>query len=218
MHTPRNNPPRRTATDGSGPLRWNGVEGGAIRCWKPLLLASFLAVVLAGAAVAIRVWVGRRRQQDRWRLFLERVASEAASRHGLAPALVKAVIYQESRFRVLSRGSKGEVGLMQITGGAVLDWERHTGLRCPSRGALFDPRLNVEIGTWYLARAVRGWEEYSDRDVLALAQYNAGRRNALKWAPEDPREKALDRVRFSSTREYIVSVLKYRASFERESP
>ena len=175
-------------------------------------------MILAGATMGVRLWGARRRQQARWRLQLERVAQEAASRHGLASALVKAVIHQESRFRVLSRGKKGEVGLMQITDGAVLDWERHTGLRRPNRGGLFDPRLNVEIGTWYLARAVRAWQEYRDRDVLALAQYNAGRGNALKWAPENPREKALDRVRFPSTREYIVSVLKYRTSFERESP
>ena len=217
MCNPRNNPLRRRGEDGAGRGWFGGREHGAVR-WKPLLLSSLLVVLLTGAALVVGLWVAGRGRQGRWRLFLERVASEAASRHGLPPALVKAVIYQESRFRVLSRGGKGEIGLMQITEGAVLDWERHTGLRCPSRGALYDPRLNVEIGTWYLARAVRAWEDYGDRDVLALAQYNAGRRNALKWAPQDSEGKALDRVRFSSTREYIVSVLRYRASFERESP
>jgi len=142
---------------------------------------------------------------------------EKARRHGVSPYLVKAVIKQESGFKPCQVGEAGEVGLMQITAGAVTDWERATGRQCRYRGLLFDPRLNIEIGAWYLARAVRDWETYRDRDVLALAQYNAGPTRARGWAPEDPRENALERVSYPGTKDYIRRVLKYREAFEKGS-
>ena len=211
MRRPWTNQGRRAAR-----LRPGRTRGAFFSCWGLLALCGLVAVVVS-STVLVQRWLSSRERRREWRALLERIAQESACRHGIAPSLVKAVIYQESRFRVLSRGRHGEVGLMQLTDGAVTDWENDTGLRCPSRGALFDPRLNVEIGTWYLARALRGWRDYRDCEVLALAQYNAGRRNVLKWAPENHLEKALDHVRFPSTRQYIVNVLKYRTSFERES-
>ena len=49
----------------------------------------------------------------------------AAKRYGLEPALVRAVVFQESRFDPFIRGGKGEVGLMQVLPeGAVADWAR----------------------------------------------------------------------------------------------
>ena len=81
---------------------------------------------------------------------------KAARRNGVDPCLIKAVIWKESRFDKRARGLKGEVGLMQIMPDlAAADWARVKGFRTPSRGALFDPELNIEIGSWYLSRALR---------------------------------------------------------------
>jgi len=100
---------------------------------------------------------------------------------------------------------------------AVADWERVTGQRCPFSGLLFDPKLNIEIGTWYLAQALGQWHDYRDREVLALAQYNAGRTRAKKWAPEDKRENVRrKKISFPSTREYISKVLEAKKMFEKE--
>jgi soluble lytic murein transglycosylase len=139
---------------------------------------------------------------------------EAAQRHGISWLLVKAVIRQESKFRPWAVGDAGEMGLMQITDGVVKDWETATGAECRFRNMLFDPRLNIEIGTWYLAQALQEWKAYRDAEVLALAAYNAGPSRSRAWAPADPSENALDRVRFSSTKAYIKSVLHYRKSYQ----
>lgn len=106
---------------------------------------------------------------------------------------------------------------MQITPGAVKDWQRATGQRCRFNGMLFDPRLNIEIGTWYLSKAVATWQDYRDSDVLALAQYNAGPSRAREWRPKDPREELeLSRISFPSTREYIKRVRHHWRTFERD--
>ncbi len=155
--------------------------------------------------------------RQRWRPdedAYDEIIREAAGRHGISPYLVKAVIKQESNFNPLAVGAAGERGLMQIMDGAVQDWEQGTGRRCLHRGQLFSPRLNIEVGTWYLARALRRWHEYRDREALALAEYNAGPSRARAWAPEDRNADLLPLVAFPGTRDYIVKILTYKAEFE----
>ena len=143
---------------------------------------------------------------------------ETANRHRISPYLVKAVIRQESNFRPWVTGNAGEIGLMQVTGGAVQDWERITGQQCPSPGLLYDPRLNIEIGSWYLAYALRRWHHHPDAEPLALAQYNAGIVNAMKWAAGPETENVTARIRFPATRKYIKNVLSYRQYYEVNDP
>lgn len=172
--------------------------------------ALFLAII---GVVLLWRHCGRTR---RWTAY-DAIIWEAARRHGVSPFLVKAVVYTESRFNPWAVGSKSEIGLMQITDGAVQDWEDHTGRRCPLRGLLFDPRLNIEIGTWYLGHASARWQDYRDAEVLILAQYNAGPSRAAAWSPADPQERlSLDSISFPSTREYIRIVREYSRKFEKE--
>ncbi len=142
---------------------------------------------------------------------------EAARTHGLDPALVRAVVFQESRFDPFARGSKGEIGLMQVLPrGAVADWARAKGRRVPCRAALADPRLNLEIGCWYLAGGMRRWRSYAHGTELALARYNAGESRAERWKPADPDGKVIPRITIDSTRHYVSRIMKrYRNYQER---
>ncbi len=178
------------------------------------LLALCAAGLLAVAASAGGLWYWQRIGQRQRRY--DPIIWEAVRRHHVSPLLVKAVIKQESNFRADARGDKGEIGLMQITSGAVKEWERKTRQCSPSMGMLYDPRLNIEIGTWYLARMLRLWNGYQDSEVLALASYNAGLGRAREWAPEDPRGKALERVRYPMTKMYIEKVFEYRLRYEKD--
>jgi soluble lytic murein transglycosylase len=179
------------------------------RVWGVLALLVLLALV-GGLAWNLGF---RPRQRS---MAYDSIIWEASRRHRISPLLVKAVIRRESKFSPWARGRAGEVGLMQITDHVVQDWERWSGERCAAKGMLFDPRLNIEIGTWYLALALKRWRGYRDVEMLALAQYNAGPANAGRWAPKDPRERVLNRIRFPMTREYILKVLEYRLMYERK--
>ena len=160
-------------------------------------------------------WDGDRRSHA-----YDAIIAEAARRQQISPYLVKAVIRQESNFQRAARGRSGEIGLMQIMPGAIQDWEHATGRNCQSLGMVFDPRLNIEIGTWYLSRAMNQWHDRPDQVILALAQYNAGPGKVQKWvqSQEAVGENPLDRIRIASTRTYIKNILRYRENYEKHQP
>ncbi len=132
-----------------------------------------------------------------------------AAKHGLDSRLVKALIYQESRFNPQAVGTSGEIGLMQILPrGAVADWAKAMKCRPPSKNKLYEPATNLDIGCWYLARAVNRWRAYANGLELALAQYNAGPTRAGEWKPETLDGPVIDRITIPSTRKYVSEIMK----------
>ena len=134
----------------------------------------------------------------------------ASNRQDVDPNLIRAVIMQESRFDPDARGDQGEIGLMQITRGVVKDWERENNSKLASAGALYQPEVNIEIGTWYLGKALWHWNEHEEDVVLALIQYNAGRQRALKWERKNSGKNMIEHIPFESTKKYVTNILKYR--------
>lgn len=148
----------------------------------------------------------------RHRAYDDAIAS-AAKRHGVDPLLVKAVIWQESRFHPEKIGGHGERGLMQVTEPAAQDWVSAEGIETFVPEDLLDPKTNIEIGTWYLGRALRHWSDQEDPLPFALGEYNAGRSRVERWSrgaqiSADDLRKAMD---IASTRAYVAAV---RARYE----
>lgn len=191
-------------------------KSGLRRFLLPVKL--LLLVAIAGGGVLGSIHLYRSYSFKQREKLYDSLIKEAAKRHRISPFLVKAVIRQESKFHADARGLAGEVGLMQIREGAAKDWCQYMEQDYRYIGNLFNPALNIEIGTWYLSRARKSWSEYFQVcDQLALAQYNAGRENAKQWKPDDKREKELKNVSFPSTEEYIKNVIKYKDQYKRKS-
>jgi soluble lytic murein transglycosylase-like protein len=93
---------------------------------------------------------------------LENIVREAAERHQLDPALVKAVISTESGWNPRAVSRKGAMGLMQLIPGTA----QRYGVGNP-----YDPAQNVEGGTTYLKALLDRYNGDVDR---SLAAYNAG--------------------------------------------
>ena len=180
-----------------------------------LFLVGFSLLVVA------LLWHHHQRQKSlAWResLFASLI-EETAARHGLQPALVKAVVWRESLYDPRCRGKQGEIGLMQLMDGAVRDWAKANGQPVPSRSQLFRPELNLEIGSWYLAKAMSHWQEYTEPEILALAEYNAGFSRVDKmWRPKDKSQKlSPEMISFPGTRDYIILILRKRKEYESRS-
>ena len=93
---------------------------------------------------------------------IESAIIESSSRHGLDPALVRAVIHAESNFAPLAVSRKGAQGLMQLMPATA-------AALCVTNP--FDPKQNVDAGVRYLKHLVTNF----GGDVpLALAAFNAG--------------------------------------------
>lgn len=93
---------------------------------------------------------------------LDKIVREAAERHQVDPALVKAVISTESGWNPQAVSRKGAVGLMQLIPETA---QRYGG------GNLYDPEQNVEAGTTYLRALLDRYDGNIDK---SLAAYNAG--------------------------------------------
>ncbi len=144
----------------------------------------------------------------------EELIRAAADRHGIDSRLLKAVIWQESRFNRYARGGKGEVGLMQIMPGpkhAVQDWATGHKEKLPCIGLLYNPSLNIEIGAWFLSRSLSHWRKYDAGIELALCEYNAGYSKAKTWCPPTYDGDVMDRISYTGTRGYVQAIMdKYR--------
>lgn len=99
--------------------------------------------------------------EDQARIALQ--IADRAQAMGIDPRLAVALAYQESRFNPEAKGSKGEIGLMQVM--------PKTGEQLGfSADDLKDPNKNIEAGLKYLKMAL---DKHKD-PVLAAAAYNAG--------------------------------------------
>src|SRR5690606_11162622 len=67
----------------------------------------------------------------------------AARRYGVDPELVRAVVWQESRFNSQARGRAGELGLMQIRDLAAEDWAVVENIDPFDHVMCLDPRTNT---------------------------------------------------------------------------
>ena len=112
------------------------------------------------------------------------IIEEVARRRAVDPMIIKAVIWRESRFRPDKVGGEGERGLMQITEGAAHEWTKGEKITDFVPKDLFDPKTNIEAGTWLIARALRRYEGKDDPLPFALAEYNAGRSRVVRWTGE----------------------------------
>lgn len=150
---------------------------------------------------------------------------QASERYGVPPLLIKAIIWQESRFNPWARNRRtGALGLMQLMtndAGAVAEWVQQHKLEAkPILPIIQDPPINIEIGTWYFARAVAYWEtQFTDTETvycLSLAEYNAGRSNAHRWKPKNKTDKFdISKVTFKETEQYIKQIMNKWKEYER---
>ena len=117
----------------------------------------------------------------------EEIISEAATRHGLDPDLIRAIIQIESGWIPDARSSKGAIGLMQL----MPDTSSNLAVSNP-----FDPKANILGGTKYLSRLI---ERFRGDLVLALAAYNAGPEKVKRYKGIPP---------YPETRKYVRNILK----------
>ncbi|GAB6157277.1 lytic transglycosylase domain-containing protein [Desulfotomaculum varum] len=125
----------------------------------------------------------------------------------LDPLLVAAVIKTESNFNAQATSPKGARGLMQIMPDTANWISRQIGGVPVTPDQLYNPEINISLGTWYLADLL---DEFNSDLVLATAAYNAGRGNVRSWLNGQywtGEHKTIDQIPFWETRQYIRRVL-----------
>jgi len=158
-----------------------------------------VAVLVLAVAVGFAIfWNHQPRwfERVRYPLHYEQIVRGHAKNYDLDPALVAAVIYQESKFNANAKSSSGAIGLMQLTPQTAEGIAIRTGGTRFRLADLYNPEINVRYGSWYLRHLL---DKYGDeRD--AIAAYNAGQKNVDDWRAEGKG------IQFPETRAYVKRV------------
>ena len=127
------------------------------------------------------------------------------------PALVHAIIRQESGFDPMVRSGPGARGMMQLMPGTASGVARKLGMGY-SADRLNDPEYNMSLGAAYLGGLV---DTFTGSYVMAAAAYNAGPGRPAQWAVDcgDPRGASTDPsdfiecIPFAETRNYVMRIM-----------
>jgi soluble lytic murein transglycosylase len=104
---------------------------------------------------------------------------------------------------------------MQLIPSTAARVAKQLGLPVPSTETLFQPEVNVGLGTQYLKDLL---QRYSNNWFKALAAYNAGESAVDRWEKEiatDDTEEFVERIPYIETRGYVKLVLRNHRIYKR---
>jgi soluble lytic murein transglycosylase len=178
-------------------------------------LYTLLAIgALVGIVIAVAGPVQKGIREIVLPLQHEDIIRQQAREKNLDPALIAAIIYQESKFedRTSPAGAKG---LMQLLPDTAKFIARKSGGSAFELRDLATPQINIAYGSWYLRYLI---DRYSGNETLAVAAYNAGEQNVDKWVAAAGGPDKFDPKRdipFAETRAYVASVSAHRKAYRK---
>ncbi len=138
-----------------------------------------------------------------------------AKKNKLDISWVYGVIRQESAFNASVRSFAGAVGLMQLMPATAkyVSKKLLKKKKSPRHRDLISPKINIELGTTYLAYVL---STLGENPVLATAAYNAGPHRVKRWLPKSrlPADIWVELIPFNETKGYVKRVFTYAAIYD----
>jgi soluble lytic murein transglycosylase len=173
---------------------------------RPYRLASVRHPHALGRWPGEAPWVWQAVYPEPWRGTVR----AAATAGGLPPALLFAVMRQESAYDPDVVSYAGAAGLLQLMPATARRIARDQSLPADH---LLVPATNIRLGALYLAELLRSVE---DNAPLAVAAYNAGAHRVRRWLRERgpmPLDHFVERIPFNQTRGYVRHVMTHYARY-----
>lgn len=147
--------------------------------------------------------------------------SAAKTVKSVDPAMIHALIRQESQFDSRAVSSAGARGLMQLMPATAKETAKKHGIGHQNNWLIERPEHNIRLGTLYFRGLL---DRYNEAYPLAIAGYNAGPGNVNKWLKlfGDPRTKQIhwvdwvELIPISETRNYVQRVLENQRVYQDE--
>ena len=171
---------------------------------RGMLLLMVLVAILAILPFALRVPDAVMRTM--YPLRYEEAIREASEKNDLDPTFVAAVIYTESRFRPEVKSHQNAYGLMQLLPQSARFIQRRSGIE----GDFRDPKVNIELGTWFLGYLN---DRYKGDERLMLAAYNSGEGSVDAWTSDENFDIEKD-IPYKETRDYVNRALEAQKTYQ----
>jgi soluble lytic murein transglycosylase len=139
------------------------------------------------------------------RAYWDLIGSNAAHKN-LDPYLVLSLARQESWFNPEADSVSDARGLMQLLPSTANRMIREKGVAIAAPPNLFDPNINVELGTLYLRQLLA---MFNGNEIRAVAAYNAGEHAVIGWNEKFPGDddEWVENIGYHETREYVKRVI-----------
>lgn len=137
-----------------------------------------------------------------------------AANHGLDANFPIAIARQESAFLATARSRVGARGLMQLMPRTAKQTAKKHDIPYKKRSELFQPNLNIKLGTAYLSDMLK---RFDNNPAYAAAAYNAGPHRVSAWLKQRgnlPLDVWIETIPFSETRNYVQNVLSFKVIYD----
>lgn len=145
----------------------------------------------------------------RFPLPLKRTFSQMAQERTMNTSLLYAISRQESALYPLAQSPVGARGLMQLMPATARETASKLGVPYRNEQQLFDPAMNIRLGSAYLKRLL---DVYDGNRILAAAAYNAGPGRVKRWRDQStnkPMDVWVESIPYRETRNYVQNVLSF---------
>ncbi len=135
------------------------------------------------------------------------VDAATASDESVDPELIYSIMREESGYRpkiISPVGARGLLQIMRETGAQLAD---RIGRAAFDPDDLFDPRTNIEFGSFYLFELS---QIFPTKLSASIASYNAGPHVVADWVDETgrPDDEWVESIPYSQTRSYVKRVMR----------
>ena len=152
----------------------------------------------------------------RFPLGYSELIEENAAKQQLDPAIVFALIRQESAFDKFAGSSAGAMGLMQLMPNTAKQIASELNETWSNNYNLVIPSINIRYGSFYFKKILN---DLNNHFVLATAAYNAGPYRVKQWLPKAkalPADIWIETIPYKETRGYISSVMMYAMIYQQQ--
>lgn len=137
------------------------------------------------------------------------IVKSEASKNGIDPYLVMAIIKTESGFNNEATSKKDARGLMQIMDTTASDINSEINVVDSVNENLYDENINIALGCKYFSNLIN---KYNGNYYIAICAYNAGMGNVDKWIEQGVLDKSLNNYKdislpFKETEIYLKKVI-----------
>ena len=137
-----------------------------------------------------------------------------AAQSGIDPAWAYGILRAESAWVSDARSGADARGLMQLVPATAELVAKNNGLNWGGGDTLYDPTVNITLGTRYLAQLA---ERYNGAPWLASAAYNAGPNRVDQWVAARSKlapDLFVATIPFKETREYVARVMDFSVMYD----